>query len=271
MCISYFFFYVFISVYVFCGVWMTVCFSFPFSLMMFSPEEVCKRFSFFVLLSASIFVFVVVVVVAFAATVDLDDIVKLDTSPLSTFTVYTDTVFLFIAGHLFCNNISLYSDSWYNKKSITLSLFLICSLSKKISPLNWVTSELYDVTYDISCDTNFLLEFTSIKKSVLKSLNSSKGLSLNLLNCSLISISGITIFVREFMFFSSWSFRKDIHTLLPTVFDRKSFTRKSFFQVKVQLHFGQKYFVNYLAVSWLVSIILVYFWQFFNFYLKVQS
>ena len=50
---------------------------------------------------------------------------------------------------------------------------------------------------DISCDTYFLLEFISIKKAVLRFLNSSKGISLNLLNSSLISVSYVTIFGRE--------------------------------------------------------------------------
>lgn len=66
-----------------------------------------------------------------------------------------------------------------------------------MSAPNQVISKSYDVTRDISCDTYFLLEFISIKKAVLRFLNSSKGISLNLLNSSLISVSCVTIFGRE--------------------------------------------------------------------------
>ena len=66
-----------------------------------------------------------------------------------------------------------------------------------MSAPNQVISKSYDVTRDISCDTYFLLEFISIKKAVLRFLNSSKGISLNLLNSSLISVSYVTIFGRE--------------------------------------------------------------------------
>ena len=66
-----------------------------------------------------------------------------------------------------------------------------------MSAPNQVISKCYDVTRDISCDTYFLLEFISIKKAVLRFLNSSKGISLNLLNSSLISVSCVTIFGRE--------------------------------------------------------------------------
>lgn len=57
------------------------------------------------------------------------------------------------------------------------------------------------------------------KKAVLRSLNSSENLSLNLLNSSLIPMSDITIFCQESMFCFCASFGKDRHTLFPTVLD----------------------------------------------------
>ena len=120
------YFYIFMSFPV--QFWLTVSFYFSFSLMVFLPEGVFKRFSFVVLLSASIFGFdfvVVVAVVDVVAAVDVSDVAMVVASLFSTFMVYTDTLFLFIAGHLFCNNISLYFDSWYKKESKNLSLFLI--------------------------------------------------------------------------------------------------------------------------------------------------
>ena len=87
--------------------------------MLVLPEEVFRKFS-VVLFSVCICRFVVVV------AVDVDDAALVVAALPSTSTVCTDTVFLFIAGHLFCNNTSSHLDSWLNKESI---IFLICSLT----------------------------------------------------------------------------------------------------------------------------------------------
>ena len=63
------------------------------------PEGVFERLSFVVLFSVCICEFVVVIV-----TVDVDDVVMVVETLLSTFTVCPETVFLFIAGLLFRNN-----------------------------------------------------------------------------------------------------------------------------------------------------------------------
>ena len=91
--------------------------------MLVLPEGVFKRFSFVVLFSVCICGFVVVV------AVDVDDVAMVVAALLSTSTVCTDTVFLFIAGYLFCNNTSSHLDSWLKKELITLSSFLIYSLT----------------------------------------------------------------------------------------------------------------------------------------------
>ena len=85
------------------------------------PKIFISRFVF------PLYLWFVVAVVA----VDVDDVVMAAATLLSDFKVCTDTVFLFIAGHLFCNNTSSRLDIWLNKESITLSLFLIFSLRKK--------------------------------------------------------------------------------------------------------------------------------------------
>ena len=84
-----------------------------------------ERFSFVVLFSICICGFVAVVV-----AVDLDDVAMVVAPLLLTFTVFTDIVFLFTAGHLFCNK---HHRVWIDGliESITLSLFVICSLKKK--------------------------------------------------------------------------------------------------------------------------------------------
>lgn len=104
---------------------MTVFLSFSFSLMLVLLYGDYGRFSFVVLFSIYICGFVIVVV-----AVDLDVVVMVVAPLLSTFTVITDTVFLFIAGHLFCNK---RHRVWIDGliESITLFLFVICSLKKK--------------------------------------------------------------------------------------------------------------------------------------------
>lgn len=83
-----------------------------------------ERFSFVVLFSICICGFVAVVV-----AVDLDDVAMVVAPLLLTFAVFTDIVF-----HLFCNK---HHRVWIDGLivSITLSLFVICSLKKKYLPL----------------------------------------------------------------------------------------------------------------------------------------
>ena len=108
------FFVVFFSV----KFWLIVSFSFLFLLMLVLLEEVFEIFSPVVLFSLCSCGFVVVV------AVNVHDVAMIVAALLSTSMVCTDTVFIFIAGHLFCNNTSSHFDSWLNKESITLSLFL---------------------------------------------------------------------------------------------------------------------------------------------------
>ena len=69
--------------------------------------------------------FVVVVVAVAVVAVDLNDAIIVVAALHLVFTVCTDTVFLFIAAHVFCDNTSSNLDNWLNKESITLSLVLI--------------------------------------------------------------------------------------------------------------------------------------------------
>ena len=65
----------------------------------------------------------------------------------------------------------------------------------------------------------FLKELTFVKKNFFEFLSSSKTLSLYLINFSFISLSHVTVFGQDYMFYSCRSFSTDRHNLFLIVLD----------------------------------------------------